>query len=81
MPHLGFGRFHPDAIDALNHLEHAAQYDRLGEVLFDLLVGEGVAVLAQLLRGPGYVPGLQRIQPQFGLGEGRQLGHIGAPEG
>ena len=64
----------------LDHAEQALQHARLGEVLLDLLLAEGVARLLQLLGGEGHVPGLQVGQAELARGEFAQLGQVALGE-
>ncbi len=59
-----------DAVQAFHHGEHAAQHAGDGEIGFQLLLGDGIAGLAQLFRIVGYVPGLQLVHAEFVRGEG-----------
>ena len=48
-------------VERIDHAEHAGQHLRLGEILFDLLLGKTKAFAAQFLRYVAHIPGLQIV--------------------
>ena len=60
----------------LDDVEQAFEHLGLGEVLFDLLIAEGVACFLELFAGVGHVPGLQIAQSELLARKVAQLGQI-----
>ena len=65
IPYFRAVRLDAQAVEFLGDVEHAIEHSLLRKVLLQLLLGEGVALRAQLLRGPGDVPRLQLRNSQF----------------
>ena len=59
-----------------HNLEQAGQHLRRGEVVFDLLLAEGIARLFELFTDKGPVPGLRVGQVQMLGREGAHLSHV-----
>ncbi len=80
VPGLGRRRLHAHAVERLDHAEEAAEHGVLREIALHLVVGEGVALLAELLARPRHVPGPHVGEIELGAGELRELGHVALRE-
>ena len=69
MPHGGRVRRDAHVKEFFDQTEQAFEHGRLGEVLLDLLVAEGIARFFELFAHEGDVPGLQVGQGAFGAGD------------
>ena len=65
-----------DVKKAFHNLEQAGQHLGQREILFDLLLAEGVARFLELFANKGPVPGLGGVQVQVFGGKGAQLGYV-----
>ena len=93
MPHRRGIGCQPDGEQSLDHAKQPRQHLGFGKVLLHLVIRKTVALLFELLRGPGQIPAFQRVHakflpgkiPQFGdvpLGERARLGrHVALESG